>query len=56
MMHLSTEFAGFDHHATKYSLLIKIKLIGDDYMVESGLFMKEDDSPSQHAEQILKFA
>jgi guanylate cyclase len=55
MGNLSEIFAGFDEACSRYSLLLKIKLIGDVYMCASGLFAP-DVSPTVHAEQMVRFA
>jgi PAS domain S-box-containing protein len=55
MGNLSKLFATFDAAAKKYSLLTKIKLIGDIYMAASGLFAGEDQPPNDHAIQIVNF-
>jgi class 3 adenylate cyclase len=55
MGNLSQIFGGFDALLPKYPLLTKIKLIGDVYMVGSGLFTPGED-PKNHAEQTLRFA
>ena len=56
MGNLSMIFAAFDSSMAKYPTLIKIKLIGDDYMAAAGLFGKEEDNPQVHAEEAVKFA
>ena len=55
MGNLSTVFASFDTLIAKYPILIKIKLIGDDYMFAGGLFSNPEDPPNNHAEDALKF-
>jgi guanylate cyclase len=55
MGNLSMIFAGFDQEITKYSMLLKIKLIGDVYMCAGGLFDAEKP-PAIHAEQMIHFA
>ena len=51
---LSEVFASYDSLLQQYPLLTKIKVIGDVYMVASGLF--SPNTPHQkHAEQIIKF-
>jgi PAS domain S-box-containing protein len=55
MGNLSMIFAGFDQEITKYSMLLKIKLIGDVYMCAGGLF-DPDKPPAIHAEQMIRFA
>jgi hypothetical protein len=42
-------FAGFDQEITEYSMLLKIKFIGDVYMCAGGLFDLEKP-PAIHAE------
>ncbi|OHT11356.1 Adenylate and Guanylate cyclase catalytic domain containing protein [Tritrichomonas foetus] len=54
MGNLSMIFASFDNQIKKYTLLTKIKLIGDVYMAAAGLFATEDVS-SEHATQTVKF-
>lgn len=54
MGNLSIVFASFDKFMKKYPLIIKIKLIGDDYMAASGLFETEDN-PKEHATQSMHF-
>ncbi|OHS95954.1 Adenylate and Guanylate cyclase catalytic domain containing protein [Tritrichomonas foetus] len=54
MGNLSLIFAGFDRLIKKYSLITKIKLIGDVYMAASGLFATEDN-PTEHATQTVRF-
>jgi class 3 adenylate cyclase len=55
MGNLSNLFAAFDAAAKKYTLLTKIKLIGDIYMAASGLFAGEDQPSNDHALQIVCF-
>jgi PAS domain S-box-containing protein len=55
MGNLSQVFAAFDESCAKYTLLIKIKLIGDVYMCAGGLFTPEVP-PSAHAEEMVQFA
>jgi PAS domain S-box-containing protein len=55
MGNLSEIFAGFDESCARFSLLIKIKLIGDVYMCAGGLFAP-DSPPAMHAEQMVRFA
>ena len=45
---------GYDDLITKYDMLLKIKLIGDDYMAAAGLFETEDN-PKEHATQTMHF-
>jgi PAS domain S-box-containing protein len=52
---LSMIFAGFDDAIAHYSLLLKIKLIGDVYMAAGGLFDPERP-PAAHAEEMVRFA
>ena len=52
---LSLVFSTFDKICSKYNLITKIKLIGDIYMAASGLF-SQDNNPSSHAEQMIRFA
>lgn len=54
MGNLSFVFGAFDDIMKKYSLLYKIKLIGDVYMCAGGLF-DPDEPPASHAEQTIKF-
>lgn len=55
MTNLSNIFNAYDSNLAKYSLMTKIKLIGDDYMAAAGLF-SEDHTPDKHANQALMFA
>jgi class 3 adenylate cyclase len=52
---LSTIFAKFDSICEKYSLITKIKLIGDIYMAAGGIFNPNDD-PSLHAKDVVQFS
>ena len=54
MGNLSDVFAAYDLNMKKYPLIIKIKLIGDDYMAAAGLFETEDN-PKEHATQTMHF-
>lgn len=54
MGNLSLIFAAFDRLIKKYSLITKIKLIGDIYMAAGGLF-QEENIPQEHATQIVQF-
>jgi PAS domain S-box-containing protein len=55
MGNLSLIFGGFDALLPKYSLITKIKLIGDVYMCGAGLFVP-DEEPKKHADQMVRFA
>ena len=55
MQNLGLVFTAYDQILHKYDLIIKIKLIGDDYMSAAGLFNTDVD-PSSHAIQMVKFA
>lgn len=55
MQNLGLVFTAYDRLLPKYELLIKIKLIGDDYMLAAGLFNPDCD-PSEHATQVVSFA
>ncbi|KAH0794780.1 Adenylate and Guanylate cyclase catalytic domain containing protein [Histomonas meleagridis] len=55
MKNLGMIFTAYDTLIKKYDLILKIKLIGDDYMAAAGLFNPESQ-PSQHALQVVKFA
>jgi guanylate cyclase len=55
MANLSLIFAAFDEACAKYSLLLKIKVIGDIYMCAGGLFARTE-APIMHAEQMIRFA
>ncbi|OHT00793.1 Adenylate and Guanylate cyclase catalytic domain containing protein [Tritrichomonas foetus] len=55
MQNLGLVFTAYDKLLYKYDLLIKIKLIGDDYMCAAGLF-NLDVEPCQHAIQVVSFA
>ena len=54
MQNLGLVFTAYDQLLAKYSLIIKIKLIGDDYMLDAGLF-NPDVEPSKHATQVISF-
>jgi class 3 adenylate cyclase len=51
---LSAIFQKFDSIREKYSLITKIKLIGDIYMAAGGLFNLNDD-PAHHAKEVIEF-
>lgn len=51
---MSSLFGSLDETLSKFSLITKIKLIGDVYMAASGLFSPEEP-PQHHAEQLLHF-
>jgi class 3 adenylate cyclase len=53
--HLSLLFSSFDAVGKRYSLLTKIKLIGDMYIASTGLFAPEGSAPEDHAVQIVTF-
>lgn len=55
MQNLGMVFTAYDKLLPKYPLIIKIKLIGDDYMAAAGLFNPEVD-PAAHANQVVQFA
>ena len=55
MQNLGMVFTAYDNFLHKYDLLIKIKLIGDDYMAAAGLF-NPDSAPKDHATQVVSFA
>lgn len=52
---LTALFSQFDNNADNYSLMRKIKLIGDVYMAAAGLF-SDGQNPSEHANQTVRFA
>ena len=54
MQNLGLVFTAYDKLLAKYNLIIKIKLIGDDYMLAAGLF-NQDVEPSKHATQVVSF-
>jgi class 3 adenylate cyclase len=54
MVNLSSIFTGYDANLPKYDLVMKMKLIGDVYMVSAGLFAPKAN-PSDHASQIISF-
>jgi PAS domain S-box-containing protein len=51
---LSRVFGAYDEMMQKYSLITKIKSIGDAYIAASGLF-SPNDSHQSHVEQIVSF-
>jgi class 3 adenylate cyclase len=55
MKNLGDVFTAYDKLLPKYPLVIKIKLIGDDYMAAAGLFNPEVE-PQVHANQAVQFA
>ncbi|KAH0794384.1 Adenylate and Guanylate cyclase catalytic domain containing protein [Histomonas meleagridis] len=55
MNNLGMIFTAYDTLIKNYDLILKIKLIGDDYMAAAGLF-SPDVQPNQHAMQVIKFA
>jgi class 3 adenylate cyclase len=55
MQNLGMVFTGYDRLLTKYPLITKIKLIGDDYMAAAGLFLTEPDAEG-HSNQVVQFA
>ena len=55
MQNLGMVFTAYDKLLPKYPLIIKIKLIGDDYMAAAGLFTP-DLEPASHANQVVSFA
>jgi class 3 adenylate cyclase len=54
MANLSRIFQGYDSHIKAYPLVMKMKLVGDVYMVAAGLFNPEAEA-SAHAEQMCRF-
>jgi len=54
MENLSIIFSTFDSICAKYSMITKIKLIGDIYMAAAGLFCP-NEQPSSHAKQVIHF-
>jgi class 3 adenylate cyclase len=54
MKNLGEVFTAYDKLLPRYPLVLKIKLIGDDYMAAAGLFSTEND-PVAHANQALQF-
>ena len=54
MVNLSSIFTGYDANLVKYDLVMKMKLIGDVYMVSAGLFAPKAN-PLDHASQIISF-
>jgi class 3 adenylate cyclase len=55
MSNLSRIFQGYDSYIKAYPLVMKMKLVGDVYMVAAGLFDPEAE-PVEHAEQMVRFA
>ncbi|OHS98219.1 adenylate cyclase type [Tritrichomonas foetus] len=55
MQNLGMVFTSYDKILHKFPLLIKIKLIGDDYMGAAGLFNPDSD-PKEHAQQVVQFS
>ena len=47
MQNLGLVFTAYDQLLAKYSLIIKIKLIGDDYMLAADLLNQEVEPPKQ---------
>jgi PAS domain S-box-containing protein len=54
MRNLGEVFTAYDRLSRKYPLILKIKLIGDDYMAAAGLFSPDID-PAIHANQVVQF-
>ena len=54
MQNLGRLFRRYDETMTKYPNLLKIKLIGDDYMAAAGLFNPELP-PEEHATDVINF-
>jgi PAS domain S-box-containing protein len=55
MKNLGEVFTAYDKLLPKFPLVLKIKLIGDDYMAAGGLFNPEQE-PAAHANQVVQFA
>lgn len=55
MKNLSKIFSAIDFSLAKYSLLTKIKLMGDVYFAAAGIFSPGVD-PDKHANQVIQFA
>jgi PAS domain S-box-containing protein len=55
MKNLGDVFTAYDQLLPKFPLVLKIKLIGDDYMAAAGLFNPDID-PAKHANQVVQFA
>ena len=55
MQNLGRIFKAYDDLIPKYTTLLKIKLIGDDYMAAAGLF-NPDVTPDVHATDVINFA
>jgi class 3 adenylate cyclase len=51
---LAQVFAGYDAALVKYELCVKVKFIGDSYMLAAGLFETEVE-PSRHAAEAVHF-
>ena len=54
MRTLSTIFQGYDGAITKYGLCMKMKFVGDVYMMAAGLFAPGIE-PEKHAEESVRF-
>jgi PAS domain S-box-containing protein len=54
MKNLGEVFTAYDRLVPKFPLILKIKLIGDDYMAAAGLF-NPGEAPSVHASQVVQF-
>jgi class 3 adenylate cyclase len=55
MKNLGEVFTAYDKLLPRFPLVLKIKLIGDDYMAAGGLFNPEQE-PVVHANQVVQFA
>jgi PAS domain S-box-containing protein len=53
LKNLSFIFNGYDACCAKYDLLLKMKIVGDVYMVAGGLFAPESN-PAEHASQMVR--
>jgi class 3 adenylate cyclase/PAS domain-containing protein len=54
MLTLNNMFKRFDHNCSNYSMMTRIKCIGDCYMAAGGLFA-DVNQPTQHAKQVISF-
>jgi class 3 adenylate cyclase len=55
MRSLAVIFDGYDSAITKYPLCMKMKFVGDVYIMASGIFSPEVD-PVRHAEETVRFS
>jgi class 3 adenylate cyclase len=54
MCTLNNLFTRFDNNCSSYSMMTRIKCIGDCYMAAGGVF-EEMNQPAQHAKQVVSF-